>query len=126
MDVARDEVRVMTVHGAKGLEAKVVVVADTCGAPDGRHDPRLFAVQDPASPDAAPPLIVWSTGQQADPPCVVAARTAIREAADAEHRRLLYVALTRAAGPPRHRGPPRHQDPSGRQLVRHGRAGAAP
>ena len=29
MELARDEVRVMTVHGAKGLEAQIVVLADT-------------------------------------------------------------------------------------------------
>ena len=29
MEIARDEVRVMTVHGAKGLEAPIVILADT-------------------------------------------------------------------------------------------------
>ncbi len=33
MDAGRDEVRVMTVHGAKGLEAPVVFLADTCTVP---------------------------------------------------------------------------------------------
>ena len=35
MDIARDEVRVMTVHGAKGLEAPIVVLADTTTPPKG-------------------------------------------------------------------------------------------
>ena len=35
MDIARDEVRVMTVHGAKGLEAPIVVLADTVTPPKG-------------------------------------------------------------------------------------------
>ncbi len=30
MEQGRDEVRVMTVHGAKGLEAPVVFLPDTC------------------------------------------------------------------------------------------------
>ena len=32
MEIARDEVRVMTVHGAKGLEAPIVILADTIDA----------------------------------------------------------------------------------------------
>ena len=34
MEMARDEVRVMTVHGAKGLEAHIVILADTTTTPD--------------------------------------------------------------------------------------------
>ena len=33
MEIARDEVRVMTVHGAKGLEAPVVFLIDTTSSP---------------------------------------------------------------------------------------------
>src|SRR6516165_2551990 len=33
MEIARDEVRVMTVHGAKGLEAAIVILADTMTPP---------------------------------------------------------------------------------------------
>ena len=35
MEIARDEVRVMTVHGAKGLEAPIVILADTTTPPEG-------------------------------------------------------------------------------------------
>ena len=35
MEIARDEVRVMTVHGAKGLEAPIVILADTMTQPAG-------------------------------------------------------------------------------------------
>ena len=35
MEMARDEVRVMTVHGAKGLEAPIVILADTTTPPQG-------------------------------------------------------------------------------------------
>ena len=46
MEIARDEVRVMTVHGAKGLEAPVVVLADTTTEPAGPpiHHPKLFSL----------------------------------------------------------------------------------
>ena len=33
MEISRDEVRVMTVHGAKGLEAPVVFLVDTTSSP---------------------------------------------------------------------------------------------
>jgi ATP-dependent helicase/nuclease subunit A len=42
MDKGRNEVRIMTVHGAKGLEAEVVFMPDTCAAPGVHHDPALL------------------------------------------------------------------------------------
>src|SRR6187397_3544463 len=51
MDIARDEVRVMTVHGAKGLEAPIVILADTVTPPKGPREPRLLNVP---VPNAAP------------------------------------------------------------------------
>ena len=53
MEMVRDEVRVMTVHGAKGLEAPVVVLADTTTVPAGpmQYQPRLFPI---AARNAAP------------------------------------------------------------------------
>ena len=44
MEMARDEVRVMTVHGAKGLEAPIVILADTTTPPQGWHPPRLLRI----------------------------------------------------------------------------------
>ncbi len=39
-EMLRDEVRVMTVHGAKGLEADIVFLVDTGSAPvHASHDP---------------------------------------------------------------------------------------
>jgi ATP-dependent helicase/nuclease subunit A len=89
MEMARDEVRVMTVHGAKGLEAPIVVLADTMTPPAGPKPPRLLQLNGKA--------MVWVNRKANDPPAVAAARAqAQREAAD-EYRRLLYVAMTRAA-----------------------------
>ncbi|MFZ3359714.1 MAG: double-strand break repair helicase AddA, partial [Xanthobacteraceae bacterium] len=42
MEITRNEVRVMTVHGAKGLEAPVVILADTMTPPAGPTPPRLL------------------------------------------------------------------------------------
>ncbi len=91
MEAAGGAVRVMTVHAAKGLEAKIVFLPDTCGAPAGKHDPKLFTV----GPDDELSLL-WSRGKDTDPEAIVSAREAHREAERAEHRRLLYVAMTRA------------------------------
>jgi ATP-dependent helicase/nuclease subunit A len=99
MEIARDEVRVMTVHGAKGLEAPVVILADTTTPPAGapQHQPRLLPLQRAgASPDAPTPF-VWSVRKDDDVGPMSLARAAIVDAAENEYRRLLYVAMTRAA-----------------------------
>jgi ATP-dependent helicase/nuclease subunit A len=93
MESAADAVRVMTVHAAKGLEAKVVFLPDTCGAPSGRHDAKLH-VLDGRAPGTK--VLAWSARQDDDPAAVAKARQAARDAAEDEHRRLLYVAMTRA------------------------------
>jgi ATP-dependent helicase/nuclease subunit A len=97
MDIARDEVRVMTVHGAKGLEAPVVVLADTVTPPKGPKEPRLLSVPVAGAAPGTPDRIVWA-GRKADDVAPVAdARAAAVRAAEDEYRRLLYVAMTRAA-----------------------------
>jgi ATP-dependent helicase/nuclease subunit A len=89
MEIARDEVRVMTVHGAKGLEAPIVILADTMTQPYGPRPPRLLELDDGA--------VIWAGRKDDDVAPVAAARqTALAEAED-EYRRLLYVAMTRAA-----------------------------
>ena len=50
----RDEVRVLTVHGAKGLQAPVVVLADRMQAPTER-DPVLWSDTQPADPGVEAP-----------------------------------------------------------------------
>jgi ATP-dependent helicase/nuclease subunit A len=97
MDIARDEVRVMTVHGAKGLEAPIVILADTATRPTGPRDPRLLTLDIAGLPPGACPPVVWSGRQDDDMPPVRAARHKARRAAEDEHQRLLYVAMTRAA-----------------------------
>ena len=96
MDPSRDEIRVMTVHGAKGLEAAMVILADTTGRPTGPRDPRLLSLADGAGGTQDAPF-VWAAAKDCDGEAIAAARARAREAAQAEHRRLLYVAMTRAA-----------------------------
>ena len=94
MDVSRHEVRVMTVHGAKGLEAPVVFLIDTTSSPTDSS--RLSLIRVPAA-DGGGNCIVWASAKGDDPPAVAAARDAMLEATEDEYRRLLYVAMTRAA-----------------------------
>ncbi|TAL78272.1 MAG: double-strand break repair helicase AddA, partial [Beijerinckiaceae bacterium] len=93
MEAAGDCVRVMTVHAAKGLEAKIVFLPDTCGVPSAQHDPKIYRLQDPVTGEALP---VWAVQKDQDPDVVAKAREDARAEAGNEHRRLLYVALTRA------------------------------
>jgi ATP-dependent helicase/nuclease subunit A len=88
MEIARDEVRVMTVHGAKGLEAPIVILADTMTPPAGPRQPRLLTLPGKA--------VVWAGRKANDPRPVAGARQAALDGARDEYRRLLYVAMTRA------------------------------
>jgi ATP-dependent helicase/nuclease subunit A len=93
MEISRDEVRVMTVHGAKGLESSVVFLVDTTSSPTDLQ--RLKLIHLPQGDGAE--VVVWA-GKKADDPALVAdARKAMLEEIEDEYRRLLYVAMTRAA-----------------------------
>ncbi len=96
METTRDEVRVMTVHGAKGLEAPVVILADTTTPPRGSHQPTLIEIGATGG-IAGPPCIVWAPRRDDDAEAVAQAREAVLDEYENEHRRLLYVAMTRAA-----------------------------
>jgi ATP-dependent helicase/nuclease subunit A len=90
LDSVNNEVRVMTVHGAKGLEAPIVVLIDGCEVL-GR-DPPLLPLQS-AGGDRIP---VWSPGKNSDSSAMTQARDLLHAKGYEEHNRLLYVAMTRA------------------------------
>ncbi|MEP2286095.1 MAG: 3'-5' exonuclease, partial [Nitratireductor sp.] len=90
MDQGRDEVRVMTVHGAKGLEAEIVFMPDTCSMPGGQHDPALIELP------TEPKLLLWPVRKGDEDEVTGGARERWREEQEKEYRRLLYVAMTRA------------------------------
>lgn len=84
---AQDEIRVMTVHGAKGLEAPIVILPDTVSAHRGDKD-GVFVTR-----EGAP---IWAGPKSGDTPVSAPLRLDVEARALREHRRLLYVALTRA------------------------------
>jgi ATP-dependent helicase/nuclease subunit A len=87
-------VRVMTVHGSKGLQAPIVILADAAGKPDNPRGIRLD-LPDPHGPeDRRIPLPALRKEERVGR---IADEHAAVEAAEAqEHWRLLYVAMTRA------------------------------
>ena len=82
-----DELRVMTMHGSKGLEAPVVVLPDMLTATSGRAEQ---LVSDPETG-----FVYWAPGALR-PHFVTAARDEAQSRRQQEENRLLYVALTRA------------------------------
>ncbi|WP_428684091.1 double-strand break repair helicase AddA [Sphingopyxis sp.] len=85
-----DVVRVMTVHGSKGLQAPIVILADATDDPGIGHRP--FSV-DVAAWEKLPVFALPADERQG------ALAKAYQDAADAaeqEHWRLFYVAMTRA------------------------------
>ncbi|WP_300056753.1 double-strand break repair helicase AddA [uncultured Roseobacter sp.] len=86
IDSATDQIRVMTIHGAKGLEAPIVILPDM-----GKRE---ITVRDEIITLEGQP--VWKTNA-ADMPRRMSDRISEMKAAQFEERmRLLYVALTRA------------------------------
>jgi ATP-dependent helicase/nuclease subunit A len=95
MDGGRDEVRVMTVHGSKGLEANIVILADTCSAKSGGRG-ALVELEQPERPPNAAKLPVWVLPGSRLVPAIDSACADQQRAEQEEYLRLLYVAMTRA------------------------------
>jgi len=94
---ARDELRIMTVHGAKGLQAPIVILPDTVRKPasSGRDVP-LYWVGDAAGGKEGPALPLWAPNRRYEEPLCAAEREDLSRKRNQEYRRLLYVAMTRA------------------------------
>jgi ATP-dependent helicase/nuclease subunit A len=87
MDEPRGEVRVMTAHSAKGLEAPIVFLPETVSGGAVRGSPLL---ETPAGG------FLWCATKAQDCEASAAARAMRAEKEDREGLRLLYVALTRS------------------------------
>jgi ATP-dependent helicase/nuclease subunit A len=86
-------VRVMTVHGSKGLQAPIVILADAAGNPDNSRD-RGLDLADPHDARRTIPLPALGKNDKVGRIGDAAAEAALAE--QQEHWRLLYVAMTRA------------------------------
>jgi ATP-dependent helicase/nuclease subunit A len=82
-------VRVMTVHGAKGLEAPIVILADAASTEEGRDRRSIFLRTDP-------PLFIHASSKAMHVTETMQHRQDAEDAQKAEYWRKLYVAMTRA------------------------------
>ncbi|MDI1228864.1 MAG: double-strand break repair helicase AddA [bacterium] len=92
-----NQVRIMTVHAAKGLQAPVVFLPDAAKKSHDHNKARIRLIWPPENA-AADGLNVplWSPRAEFDADIYANLRDAAREGQEEEYRRLLYVALTRA------------------------------
>ena len=83
-----EKLKILTVHGSKGLEAKTVIVLDDADKPNLKQEVCLFD----------PVLGFWflKPTQQADTILTMALKEYQQKQMEHEYERLLYVALTRA------------------------------
>jgi ATP-dependent helicase/nuclease subunit A len=109
-----DAVRVMTIHGSKGLQSPIVILADACADPDRKGGGFRGNFANITLPDGLRiPIFRPRRDELAEP---VASQLATQDRSEREeHWRLLYVALTRAEerlyvggalGPADRKGPP--------------------
>ncbi|MXO95972.1 double-strand break repair helicase AddA [Erythrobacter aquimaris] len=89
-----DQVRVMTVHGSKGLQAPIVILADAAIGPDGSGDLELEDAPLGGERKFAVPVPGLKKDEKVGP--LREAEDVASSAALEEHWRLLYVAMTRA------------------------------
>lgn len=89
MEQGQDAVRIMTVHGSKGLQAPIVFLPDTTTPPRAENRP-LWTQHNGER------VMLWSPSSTEDDPVTARLREGHKQAQEEEYRRLLYVAMTRA------------------------------
>ena len=87
MEQGAGAVRVMTVHGAKGLEANIVILPDTAQIAEQERRAGLLYTDD---------CVFFGVKNELNTPAVAAAKAEAARREMREYRRLLYVAATRA------------------------------
>ena len=96
MESVPDAVRIMTVHGAKGLQAPIVFLPDTVRVPK-RADKLLWPASAGDGPEGAPEGLPLIAPSDTDADTRTAGfKAAAVDAQRQEYNRLLYVAMTRA------------------------------
>lgn len=84
-----NQVRLMTIHGSKGLQAPVVILVDSGDYPTLKNDSFLWQ-------EGKEPLFIVKPSQKDETEDMRSLKEASLERTIQEQRRLLYVALTRA------------------------------
>lgn len=88
-------VRLLTVHGAKGLEADTVLLLNSAAAPEGRGGGPPVLIDWPGE-DRVPRQLAFRASSKAAPPSLQALAQQEADARAREEWNALYVALTRA------------------------------
>ena len=86
-DTSSNLIRVMTVHGAKGLESPIVILPDTIRQESSRAGD--FVITSDGTP-------IWNEPSAVAPNLVTLSKADLNRAEEEERQRLLYVAMTRA------------------------------
>ncbi|WP_420960519.1 double-strand break repair helicase AddA [Brucella sp. IR073] len=97
LDQNRDEVRIMTVHAAKGLEAPVVFLVDPGSAAwTANRAPKLipFDMKEPDGWEGKG--FIWQPNGSYETAFTAVRIEELKRRAEEEYRRLLYVGMTRA------------------------------
>ncbi len=87
LEIDRAEVRVLTVHGSKGLQSNIVFLPDTCTVPSKAKESSILWGQN---------TLLWQPQKNENSAAVSGLRDAMRRRTEQEYRRLFYVAMTRA------------------------------
>jgi ATP-dependent helicase/nuclease subunit A len=93
MDQGSGEIRLMTVHGAKGLESSIVILPDTTSMPRSNAASALMFV---VPQSGGPTLPFWRLSGLAQSQAIEDWKDRDKQTELEEQRRLLYVAMTRA------------------------------
>ncbi|GAA5104473.1 double-strand break repair helicase AddA [Bartonella jaculi] len=96
-DQNHEEVRIMTVHAAKGLEAAVVFLVDPGSAIwHSQHAPHLLKIPLSDQQLGDQQAFIWRPNAEFNTKPSDKALSRLKERAEEEYRRLLYVGMTRA------------------------------
>jgi ATP-dependent helicase/nuclease subunit A len=96
MEKGVNEVRIMTVHGAKGLEAEIVFMPDTTTARSSNKSGAVQGLKASGLSPQTPDHLIWCVPGSKDVEQVKAIQEQKASAEREEYNRLLYVAMTRA------------------------------
>ena len=88
MSATAGQIRVMTVHGSKGLEAPIVILPDTEVRAGKRDTSQIMPLNEGG--------FLWKSSKDMAPVAQIEGTTTAKELSKQEQMRLLYVALTRA------------------------------